>query len=226
MNATALITGATGGLGRAVAERFLVDGWRVVAPARSASEATPGHRAMETVEADLTDRGAVERTAERAASDGERPLRAVINLVGGYAGGARVHETPLEDFESQFHINLRPTYLVTQAALTRMSSGGAVVCVASRAAVRPFSGAAGYIASKAAVIAFAQAVAVEYRDDGIRCNAVLPSVIDTPANRRAQPNADHARWVSPEQIADVIQFLCDDASRTVSGAAIPVYGRA
>ncbi|MDP9377146.1 MAG: SDR family oxidoreductase [Actinomycetota bacterium] len=134
-----------------------------------------------------------------------------------------MHETSLEDFEAQFRMNLRPTYLVTKAALPRMTSGGAVVCVASRAAVRPFSGAAGYI--QAAVIALAQAVAVEYRDD-IRCNAVLPSIIDTPANRRSQPGADPARSVSPEQIAAVIAFLCDDASSTVSGAAIPVYGRA
>ena len=226
MNATALITGVTGGLGRSVAERFLADGWRVVAPARSLTEATPAHPAMEIVEADVTDAAAVARAVEHAARDDDRPLRAVVNLVGGYAGGARVHETSLEAFETQFHVNLRPTYLVTQAALTRMSSGGAVVCVASRAAVRAFSGAAGYIASKAAVIAFAQAVAIEYRDDNIRCNAVLPSVIDTPANRRAQPAADHARWVSPRQLADVIRFLCDDASGSVSGASIPVYGRA
>ncbi len=226
MNATALITGATGGLGRSVAERFLADGWRVVAPTRSASEAGAGHAAMEILEADVTDPAAVERAVELAASADDLPLRAVINLVGVYAGGARVHETSLEDFEAQFQMNLRPTYIVTKAALPRMTSGGAVVCVASRAAVRPFSGAAGYIASKAAVIAFAQAVAVEYRDEGIRCNAVLPSIIDTPANRRSQPGADYARWVSPEQIAAVIAFLCDDASSTVSGAAIPVYGRA
>ena len=226
MNGTALITGATGGLGRSVAQRFVADGWRVVAPARSAPEAGAGGAGMEIVEADLTKPAAVEAAVDLAASDDEQPLRAVINLVGGYAGGARVHETPLEDFEAQFQINLRPTYLVTKAALPRMLPGGAVVCVASRAAIRPFSGAAGYITSKAAVIAFAQAVAVEYRDEGIRCNAVLPSTIDTPANRKSQPRADHARWVTPEEIAAVIAFLCDDASSTVSGAAIPVYGRA
>jgi NAD(P)-dependent dehydrogenase (short-subunit alcohol dehydrogenase family) len=152
----------------------------------------------------------------------------VANLVGGYAGGSRVHETPVEQFEQQLKLNLRPTYLVSQAAIPHLleGGGGAIVCVSSRAAIQPFSGAAGYIASKAALIAFAQAVATEYRDEGVRCNAVLPSVIDTPANRAGQPNADHSRWVSPEEIAQVIRFLCSDESRPVSGAALPVYGRA
>jgi NAD(P)-dependent dehydrogenase (short-subunit alcohol dehydrogenase family) len=103
---------------------------------------------------------------------------------------------------------------------------GSIVCVGTRAAVSPFSGAAGYIASKAAVIAFTQAVAVEYRDDGIRCNAILPSVIDTPTNRAEMPNADHDRWVKPEAIAGVIVHLLSSDSEPVSGAAIPVYGRA
>jgi NAD(P)-dependent dehydrogenase (short-subunit alcohol dehydrogenase family) len=92
--------------------------------------------------------------------------------------------------------------------------------------VQPFAGAAGYIASKAAVIAFAQAVAAEYRGDGIRCNAILPSVIDTPANRAAMPDADHERWVKPAEIAAVIAYLLSSDSAPTSGAAIPVYGRA
>jgi NAD(P)-dependent dehydrogenase (short-subunit alcohol dehydrogenase family) len=96
----------------------------------------------------------------------------------------------------------------------------------TRAAVQPFSGAAGYVSSKAAVIAFAQAVAVEYKNDGIRCNAILPSVIDTPANRASMPNADHARWVKPAEIAGVIAHLISDDHSPVSGAAVPVYGRA
>lgn len=227
MNATALITGATGGLGRSVTQRFLSDGWRVVAPVRSRDDSgVDEHPRLETVEADLTDPVAVRRTVESAAGDDEAPLRAVVNLVGGYAGGSLVHETPIDDFERQFALNLRPTYLVTQAALEHLGPGSAIVCVASRAAVRPFAGAAGYVASKAAVIAFTQAVAVEYRDAGIRCNAVVPSTIDTPGNRRAQPGADHSKWVAPERIAAVIRFLCDDASSSISGAAIPVYGRA
>jgi NAD(P)-dependent dehydrogenase (short-subunit alcohol dehydrogenase family) len=103
---------------------------------------------------------------------------------------------------------------------------GSIVCVSTRAALRPFSGAAGYISSKAAVLAFVDALAAEYTEDGVRANAIMPSVIDTPANRASQPDADHSRWVSPEQIAQVIRFLLAEESSAISGAHVPVYGRA
>ena len=148
------------------------------------------------------------------AAFGPGGLRAVVNLVGGYAAGAPLHETALEDFEKMFRLNLRPTFLVTRAAVPFMldKGGGSIVCVSARAAVQPFGGAVGYVSSKAAVLAFAQAVAADYRDQGVRCNAVLPSVVDTPANRAAQPDADHSRWVAPAEIAGVIRFLCSDES--------------
>jgi NAD(P)-dependent dehydrogenase (short-subunit alcohol dehydrogenase family) len=151
-----------------------------------------------------------------------------VNLVGGFASGGRVHETPIEEFERQFRLNLRPAYLLCHAALPRMlaARAGAIVCVSTRAAVRPFAGAAGYISSKAAVLAFVDALAAEYTADGIRANAILPSVIDTPANRASQPDADHSRWVTAVQIAEVIAFLCAQESAAISGAHIPVYGRA
>jgi NAD(P)-dependent dehydrogenase (short-subunit alcohol dehydrogenase family) len=118
--------------------------------------------------------------------------------------------------------------LVTQAALPALcnTGGGSILCVGTRAALEPFSGAAGYVSSKAAVIAFARAVAVEYRDDGVRCNVILPSVIDTPANRAAMPNAEHDRWVKPSEIAGVVSHLLSDDAAPISGAAVPVYGRA
>ncbi len=163
-----------------------------------------------------------------ASADGDAPLWGVVNLVGGFAAGKRVHETPLEDFEAQFRLNLRATYLVTQAALPHLieGGGGSIVCVGTRAALQPFSGAAGYVSSKAAVIAFASAIAVEYRDELVRCNAILPSVIDTPANRNSMPNADHDKWVKPSELAAVIAYLLSDQSGPISGAAVPVYGRA
>jgi NAD(P)-dependent dehydrogenase (short-subunit alcohol dehydrogenase family) len=225
MDATVLVTGGNGGLGPAVIEAFRADGWRVVAPMRR-SEA--GGDRLELVEADLFDPASVGRVVGHAAGATDVPLRAVVNLVGGYAGGTPLHETPPEDFERLVTLNLRPTFLVTRAALPHLlaAGGGAIVCVSARAAVQPFGRAAAYATAKAGVLAFAQAVAVEYKARGVRCNAVLPSLIDTPANRAAQPDADHSRWVPPAQIAAVIRFLCSDDSAPTSGAAIPVYGRA
>jgi len=224
-----LVTGGAGGLGGAVTAAFVEAGWRVVVPERSSRPGTrPAADGVHRLLADLTEPEGAERAVRAAADDPAAPLRAVVNLAGGYASGGLVHETPVEEFERMFTVNLRPTHLVTRAALPHLlaAGGGAVVCVAARAAVSPFAGAAGYATAKAAVLAFANAVAVEYRRSGVRCNTVLPSVIDTPANRAAQPDADHSRWVAPAEIASVIRFLASDESAPTSGAAVPVYGRA
>jgi NAD(P)-dependent dehydrogenase (short-subunit alcohol dehydrogenase family) len=228
MKRTAIVTGGTGGLGAAVTQHLLDHGWRVVVPwvFERELERVSEHEGLDLIEADLLDQGAVENVVARATDDGG-PLRGLVNLIGGFAAGGRVHETPVAEFDKQFLLNVRPTYLMTQAALPHMidGGGGSIVCVGTRAALQPFSGAAGYISSKAAVIAFAKAVAVEYRNDGVRCNAVLPSVIDTPANRASMPNADHDRWVKPTEIATVIASLLTDDFSPTSGAEIPVYGR-
>jgi NAD(P)-dependent dehydrogenase (short-subunit alcohol dehydrogenase family) len=228
-NRSVLVTGGTGGLGGAVTAAFVEAGWRVVVPVRAGSAgAGPAARDVVQVTADLTDPAAVAGAVATAAGEAQAPLRAVVNLVGGYASSGLVHETPVAEFERMLTLNLRPTYLVTQGALPYLvgAGGGAVVCVSSRAAIAPFPGAAGYVTAKAAVLAFAAAVAVEYRQSGVRCNTVLPSVIDTPANRAARPTADHSRWVAPAEIAGVIRFLASDESAQTSGATIPVYGRA
>jgi NAD(P)-dependent dehydrogenase (short-subunit alcohol dehydrogenase family) len=223
---TAIVTGGTGGLGSAVVERLLEDGWRVVVPwiVEKELERLPEREGLDLVQADLFEMGAVENLVALAGSS----LRGVVNLVGGFAAGGRVHETAVDEFERQFRLNVRPTYLVTQAALPVLLEGGAgsIVCVGTRAAVQPFSGAAGYISSKAAVIAFAQAVAAEYKHDGVRCNVILPSVIDTPGNRASMPKADFSKWVKPAEIAGVIANLLSDDTLPVNGAIVPVYGRA
>jgi NAD(P)-dependent dehydrogenase (short-subunit alcohol dehydrogenase family) len=230
MECSAIVTGGTGGLGSAVVSRLLDEGWRVVVPwiVESELERVQPRDGLELIESDLFDPDAVEEVVATAAAVANAPLRGLVNLVGGFAAGERVDKTPIEDFEKQFRLNLRPTYLMVQAAVPRMirAGEGSIVCVGTRAALQPFSGAAGYIASKAAVIAFSQAVAVEYRNDGVRCNTILPSVIDTPGNRASMPKADHDRWVKPEQIAGEIAHLLSADSSPTSGAAIPVYGRA
>lgn len=230
MDRTAIVTGGTGGLGSAVTRGFLSDGWRVVVPwvDEHETERLEPHERLELLPADLFDEDSVAEVIAHGAGDPTSPLHAVVNLVGGFSEGGRVHETPVTDFEAQFRLNLRPTYLVTAGALPHLleRGAGAIVCVSTRAAVRPFAGAAGYIASKAAVLAFVDALAAEYRKDGVRANAILPSIIDTPANRAANPSGKHDSWVAPEEIAAVIRFLCSDASAPTSGAHLPVYGRA
>jgi NAD(P)-dependent dehydrogenase (short-subunit alcohol dehydrogenase family) len=230
MERSAIVTGGTGGLGAAVVERLRDDGWRLVVPwiVESELERVGEREGVELIRADLSDPDAVASVVATAAGSEEAPLRGVVNLVGGFAVGGRVHETPVENFEKQFRLNLRPTYLMISASVPHLlaAGGGSIVCAGSRAALQPFPGAAGYISSKAAVTALAQAVAAEYKNDGIRCNAILPSVIDTPVNRASMPKADFDRWVKPAEIAGVIAWLLSDDSSPTSGAAVPVYGRA
>jgi NAD(P)-dependent dehydrogenase (short-subunit alcohol dehydrogenase family) len=230
MSNTAIVTGGTGGLGSAVVARLLDDGWRVVVPwiVDQELERVERREGLELLKADLSDAGAVKAVTDAAASDASAPLCGLVNLVGGFAAGGRVHETDVDEFERQFMLNVRPTYLMTQAVVPHMVEGGSgsIVCVGTRAALQPFPGAAGYISSKAAVVAFAHAVAVEYKNDGVRCNVILPSVIDTPANRASMPKADFDKWVKPAEIAGVVAHLLSGDSAPISGATIPVYGRA
>lgn len=225
MDNSVLITGGTGGLGMAVTREFLDAGWRVVVPWIVEDELMrlPDHKRLVLTQTDLFDPDQARRCADIAAEPAA-PLRAVVNLVGGFSMGGRVHDTPVEDFEAQLRLNLRATYLTCQATLPYLvaGGGGAILCVSSKAALHPFPGAAGYITAKAAVLGLVDALAAEYARDGIRVNALLPSMIDTPANRAAQPDADRGAWVSPERIAKVALFLCGEASGAISGARIPV----
>lgn len=228
MGRTVLVTGGTGGLGSAVTAALLADGWRVVVPWIAEEELSRVEQAegLELVRADLFCAADAARSAEVAAGDAGAPLRAVVNLVGGFAMGPKVHEAAVEGFEEQLRLNLRPTYLTCQAAVPHLiaGGGGAVVCMASRAALHPFPGASAYITAKSAVLGLVGAMAAEYSADGIRVNAVLPSIIDTPANRASQPGADRSSWVSPQDVARVVVFLCGADSGVISGAHVPVYG--
>src|SRR3954465_4746135 len=226
MDRTVIVTGGTGGLGAAVTHALLEDGWRVVVPWYAEKELDRGraHARPALAQADPPAPASAANVVE-AAGEG---VRALVNLVGGFAMGGRVHETPVEEFEAQLRLNLRPAYLMCAAALPALldAGGGAIVCVSSRAAVQPFAGAAGYITGKAAVLAFVDALHEEYRDDGIRANAIGPWTVRRPAYRRWWPDADFDTWVKPEEIARVIAFLCSDHAGVTSGAHVPVYGRA
>jgi NAD(P)-dependent dehydrogenase (short-subunit alcohol dehydrogenase family) len=221
---TVLVAGGTGALGGAVVAELLGSGYDVaVTWIVDRERERLADQPVELIRADLLD---PEDSA--AAVDAVSGLSAVVNLVGGYAQGPRVGESSLEDFERMLQLNLVPGFNLARAAMPLLveRGGGAYVGVSARAALRPFAGAAGYISAKAAVLAFVQALDAEYRADGVRANAILPSTIDTPANRAGQPDADFSKWVAPAEIARVVRFLVSDDSAATTGAAVPVYGRA
>ncbi len=225
---TVIVSGGTGGLGSAVTRKLLDDGWRVVVPWVVEAELSrlPDSDRLVTLQADLFDESSVAEVAAAAAGDPSAPVKAVVNLVGGFAMGERVDATPVDEFERLLRLNLRPLYLLSAAAIPKLidAGGGSIVGVSAKAAFAPFPGAAGYITSKAAVWAFISALAAEYKDDAIRANAILPSVIDTPGNRESQPDSSRKGWVSPETIAETVAFLVSDASAAVTGAQVPVPG--
>jgi NAD(P)-dependent dehydrogenase (short-subunit alcohol dehydrogenase family) len=222
MAEAAVVAGGSGALGQAVVAELRGRGWAVTVLDRHPHPEVAAD-GVGYVQADLLDQ---DSAAEAVA--GIEDLGAVVDLVGGFAMGPRVGDAELEDFEFMLRLNLVPAFNLARAAMPRLASrgGGAFACVSARAALEPFAGAAGYITAKAAVLAFARALDAEYRADGVRANAVLPSVIDTPANREAMPGSDWSRWVAPAEIARVIAFLCSDEAAPTSGAAVPVYGRA
>ncbi len=211
-----LVTGGGGALGRAVAAHLRGIGRLVVTLDRVGSDAD--------LQVDLLAPASLAvAVASVAALDG------AVLVAGGWAGGAPHHAAPEEDYRKMMALNLDTVHHTLRAVLPRLveQGRGSIVVIGSRAAVRPdtSANAAAYAASKAAAVALAEAVAVEVREHGVRVNAVLPSTLDTPANRAAMPDADASRWVSPTSLAEVIAFLLSDAARDVSGAAIPVYGR-
>lgn len=224
-----LVSGGTGALGRAVLRELLRAGREVTATwvkreERDAVEGELGHEpGLALVEADLGGPEGAQVAVEAAG-----PLGAVVSLVGGYAGGRRVGDTDAGELDRMVAVNVRPLFLLARAAMPVLASagGGAFVGVSARVALEPRGGDAAYAASKAAVLGLIRSLAVEYRDLGVRANAIVPSTIDTPANREAMPRSDHSRWVAPEEIARVVRFLVSEDSAPTSGAAIPVYGRA
>ena len=151
---------------------------------------------------------------------------AVVNAVGGYAGGIKLWEMNTRTFDQMLALNLRSGYVLSRAAAKTMlhQGKGAIVNVAAKAALDHGAGASAYAASKAAALALMDSLAADLKGSGVRVNSILPSIIDTEANRKAMPDADFTKWPKPDDIARVILFLCSDDAKVIHGAAIPVYG--
>ena len=227
-----LVAGGTGGLGRAVTSAFLEEGAAVVVTYRNQPEweafknASSAHvPRLEGHELNATDEAAVRQLVERILSKYSR-LDAMVNTVGGYAGGLKLWEMETKVFEQMLNLNLRSGYALSRAAIPAMltQGRGAIVNVAAKAAFDHAAGASAYAASKAAAVAMLDSLAADVKGTGVRVNTILPSIIDTEANRKAMPKADFAKWPKPRDIARVILFLCSDDAKVIHGASIPVYG--
>jgi len=229
---TVLVAGGTGGLGRAVSLAFLAEEAKVIVTHRRPEEfdalksaASASGMRLEGHRVDVTDEAAVSTLIETVLARHQH-LDALVNTVGGFAGGVKLWEMGPELFDQMLTLNLRAGYLLLRAAVPVMleRGRGAIVNVASRAAFDHAAGTAAYAASKAAAVAMIDSLAADVIGTGLTVNSILPSIIDTPANRGAMPNADFATWPKPEEIAPVILFLCSDEARVIHGAAVPVYG--
>jgi NAD(P)-dependent dehydrogenase (short-subunit alcohol dehydrogenase family) len=232
----AVITGATGALGRVLTRTILEHGAYVAATYRSGASTQelttfvgePSERLMH-VQADVTEEASVQALMQNVVEKHGR-IDFLLNIVGAHVGGVEVAETKVSDWDFMMNVNLKSMFLCSRAVLQYMikQNSGRIISVSARPAVekrlRLKNGA--YAVSKAGVLVLTEIIADEVKKYNINVNCILPSTIDTLANRRNMPDADFTRWVKPEDIARVVLFLVSEDSNVTSGAAIPVYGKA
>lgn len=232
----ALVAGASGALGQAVCLALLAGQAQVFAlashenteeQARLREQAGAAAPRLQFVTGDARDETRVRDVVAEIARQAGR-LDILVNTIGGFAAGQPVTELETQTFERMLELNLRPTFLLSKYAAREMARNqwGRIVNIASRAAVSGRRNASAYAIAKTGVVTLTEAQAEETRDQGITVNAVLPSIIDNPANRKAMPNAAFDRWPKPAEIARVIAFLASDDAALISGASISVYGLA
>jgi NAD(P)-dependent dehydrogenase (short-subunit alcohol dehydrogenase family) len=232
-NKIAVVTGGTGALGKAITIAFLEEGAKVVCTyivdkeKKECLSLTKKHKdKIVFIRADVTKEKDVFNTITNTARKFKR-VDILVNVVGGFAF-SYIKETDEKTWDLMMNLNLKSAFLCSKYVLPRMieQNYGKIINISSRPALKGSAGVGAYSASKAGVLNLTETIADEIKDYEINVNAVLPSTIDTPANRRDMPEADFSKWVKPEEIARVIAFLSSDDSMPISGAGIPVYGKA
>ncbi len=230
-----IVTGGTGALGSAVSQTLLASGATVTVSyivdeefaelQKQCAEAVSAGR-LHGAKANLTEESAVGDFVKATAAD-RGGLDGVVNIAGGFVF-APLLETSVDQLDHMWNLNFRTLFLVSRAAYPHLKQrgGGTIVSIGARPGTQGTAGLSAYAASKAAVINFTQTLADEGRADGVRAFSVLPSIIDTPANRAAMPDANFETWVTPASLARVIRFVLEDESQDMSGAILPVYGQA
>lgn len=228
-NKTAIVTGGTGALGKAITLAFLEEGAQVVCTYIVDKEKK---QCLSLIE-NHKDRVVFMRTDVTKEKEVDKLIRScgrvdiLVNVVGGFAY-SHIKDTDEKTWDLMMDLNLKSAFLCSKRVLPRMieQNYGKIINISSRPALKGSAGVGAYSASKAGVLNLTETIADEVKDYEINVNAVLPSTIDTPANRKDMPDADYSRWVRPEDIARVIVFLSSDDSKPISGAGIPVYGKA
>lgn len=227
-----VVTGGAGNLGRAVAQAFYDRGARVAVVDRQRDmvvetfkDAMPEGDHCLYVAANLLDEDSVAAASQQILDKFGR-IDVLVNIAGGFASGTPIHETPLKTWDFMMDLNAKTVFLMSRAVIPTMlaQQSGKIVSIAARAALQGKAEMGPYVASKMAVIRLTETMAAELKGSHINVNCILPGTIDTPANRRDMPDADYSKWVAPESLAGVVQFLTADAARDVHGAAVPVYG--
>jgi NAD(P)-dependent dehydrogenase (short-subunit alcohol dehydrogenase family) len=222
----ALITGAAGALGSAVAETFNNAGYRLSLLDKnieSMQQKWQGKENVTCLPCDLTDAESIEEAVDNTLTS-YGSIDVLLTIAGGFAMGPQVHELTEDDWDSMQNMNLRTVFLVSRAVIPHMRKRqrGSIVTIGAQTALHGAANLAPYVVSKSSVIRLTECMAEENKTEGIRINCILPSVIDTPANRADMPDADFTKWTKPEAIADVLLFLASDASKAINGASIPV----
>ena len=226
---TILVTGASGNLGQAVANAFAEAGAKLALIDRHREHLErafgPETADRRYLVADLLDQDQV-HAAVASARERFGRIDVLCNIAGGFRMGQAVHETSNDNWNFLFDLNARTLLHAVRAVVPQMiaDGGGKIVSIAAYAAQKGSAKMGPYIASKDAVIRLTETMAAELRDRNINVNCVLPTIIDTPENRAAMPNADPSRWVAPRDLASVVVFLASDAARAIHGAALPVTG--
>lgn len=225
-NKIALVTGANGGLGTHVTKALLEAGATVAGVSRTIRQSDFQHPAFFAVPAEISTQDSARKAAEEVIARFSR-IDILAHLVGGFAGGKTVAETDDATFQLMLDLNLHSAFNMLRAVIPymRRAKSGRIIAIGSRAAEDPGAGVAAYSASKAALVALVRTVALENKDLPITANVILPGTMDTPANRKAMPKADTAKWVQPASVASLVVWLASDAGNDVNGAVIPVYGR-
>jgi NAD(P)-dependent dehydrogenase (short-subunit alcohol dehydrogenase family) len=230
-NKVVLVTGGTGALGTAITKIFIASNAKVISSYLVDKKVEQLELQIKSdvhlIKADITNEEEVKKLVSSILGNYGQ-IHILVNVVGGYIGGKSVAELDEKEWDLMMNMNLKSAFLVSKHVIPTMiaSKNGKIVHVSSRTGLKSTGYDSAYAASKAGLIRFVESLSEEVKESNINVNCIMPSIIDTKANRIAMPNADFSRWVKSQDLANVVLFLCSEEAKAITGAAIPTYGLA